>query len=68
MNAGASTAKGRILLFLHADVRLPAGALEQVTVTSLRGEPVRLAYGDLCEELQPAAGESCTLNASLKRS
>lgn len=31
MNLGASVARGRILLFLHADTLLPAGALEKVT-------------------------------------
>ncbi|MBI5440963.1 MAG: TIGR04283 family arsenosugar biosynthesis glycosyltransferase [Deltaproteobacteria bacterium] len=31
MNAGARVATGDVLLFLHADVELPPGALEQVT-------------------------------------
>ncbi len=30
MNAGAAEARGRILLFLHADTLLPAGALEKI--------------------------------------
>ncbi len=30
MNAGAKLAKGKILLFLHADTHLPAGALETI--------------------------------------
>ena len=30
MNAGAEVARGDILLFLHADTRLPAGALEKI--------------------------------------
>ncbi len=30
MNAGAAVARGEILLFLHADTRLPAGAIETV--------------------------------------
>ena len=30
MNAGAAAAKGVILLFLHADTRLPAGALKKI--------------------------------------
>ncbi len=30
MNGGASAARGRILLFLHADTLLPAGALEKI--------------------------------------
>lgn len=31
MNAGAAVAKGDLLLFLHADTRLPSNALEQLT-------------------------------------
>lgn len=31
MNAGAAVARGDLLLFLHADTRLPSGALEQLT-------------------------------------
>ncbi len=31
MNAGAAVARGDLLLFLHADTRLPPGALEQLT-------------------------------------
>ncbi|WP_309045588.1 TIGR04283 family arsenosugar biosynthesis glycosyltransferase [Marinobacter sediminicola] len=31
MNAGASVAKGNVLLFLHADTRLPLNALESLT-------------------------------------
>lgn len=30
MNAGAATAQGDVLLFLHADTRLPAGAMQQI--------------------------------------
>ncbi len=30
MNAGAEAARGRVLLFLHADTTLPAGALEKI--------------------------------------
>lgn len=30
MNAGAEQAQGQLLLFLHADTRLPAGAVDQV--------------------------------------
>lgn len=32
MNAGATAARGDILMFLHADTRLPAGALDQLSV------------------------------------
>lgn len=31
MNAGAAVARGDLLLFLHADTRLPSGALERLT-------------------------------------
>ena len=37
MNLGAETARGNILLFLHADTRLPAGALERIS-EALAGE------------------------------
>lgn len=33
LNRGASLAKGEILLFLHADTRLPAGAFDRITET-----------------------------------
>lgn len=36
MNAGAAAARGVILLFLHADTRLPAGSLEKVVAACAR--------------------------------
>jgi rSAM/selenodomain-associated transferase 2 len=30
MNAGATAARGRVLIFLHADTKLPEGALEKI--------------------------------------
>ena len=38
MNAGAAIARGKVLLFLHADTRLPGGAVEVI----------RAALGDAC--------------------
>jgi rSAM/selenodomain-associated transferase 2 len=37
MNAGAAAAAGRVLLFLHADTRLPPGGLERVRTGLARG-------------------------------
>ena len=37
MNAGADAANGDVLLFLHADTRLPAGALEHIDEAVARG-------------------------------
>ena len=37
MNAGAASAKGRVLLFLHADTRLPAAADEYIAKALARG-------------------------------
>jgi rSAM/selenodomain-associated transferase 2 len=37
MNAGAAAAKGDLLLFLHADTRLPAGALLALETAANRG-------------------------------
>jgi len=50
MNAGAQTARGQFLLFLHADTRLPFGYLEQIErVLAPRGTAAgafRLAFDD----------------------
>jgi rSAM/selenodomain-associated transferase 2 len=37
MNAGAAAARGDLLLFLHADTLLPAGALRRLTLLAGRG-------------------------------
>ena len=37
MNAGAAAARGEVFLFLHADTRLPAGALDRVGRAVIRG-------------------------------
>ena len=37
MNAGAAVARGEVLLFLHADTRLPAGAATAITQALQRG-------------------------------
>ncbi|MBI4575081.1 MAG: TIGR04283 family arsenosugar biosynthesis glycosyltransferase [Planctomycetes bacterium] len=40
MNAGAARASGEVLLFLHADVRLPPGGLQAVRAAMARGRRV----------------------------
>jgi rSAM/selenodomain-associated transferase 2 len=54
MNRGAETARGEVLLFLHADTRLPSGALGKIT-EALRGNDavggafdLGIASGKLC--------------------
>ena len=37
MNAGAAIATGDVLLFVHADTRLPAGVVETITAAVTRG-------------------------------
>lgn len=37
MNAGAAVAREEVLLFLHADTRLPAGALDRIGEAVIRG-------------------------------
>jgi rSAM/selenodomain-associated transferase 2 len=44
MNAGAAVAKGEYLLFLHADTRLPPGALRRITQTLSGGSYVAGAF------------------------
>jgi len=44
MNVGASVARGEILLFLHADTRLPNGALEKISSVMAAGECVAGAF------------------------
>jgi len=44
MNAGAAVARGEILLFLHADTRLPAGALEKIDSVMATGSCVGGAF------------------------
>ncbi len=44
MNLGASAARGRILLFLHADTLLPAGALEKISAAIDRRNAVGGAF------------------------
>ena len=47
MNAGAAIARGGILLFLHADTRLPNGALEKI-FSALDEKPYVGGAFDLC--------------------
>ena len=44
MNAGASIARGEILLFLHADTQLPGGALRQISSVIDQGNCVGGAF------------------------
>lgn len=44
MNAGAERAQGRILLFLHADTRLPARALQKIVYTIEKTKAVAGAF------------------------
>lgn len=44
MNAGAKAASGAILLFLHADTRLPAGALSRILTVMEEGSYVAGAF------------------------
>jgi rSAM/selenodomain-associated transferase 2 len=44
MNAGAAVAEGAILLFLHADTVLPAGALEKISQVMATGKYVGGAF------------------------
>jgi len=44
MNAGASAARGETLVFLHADTRLPAGALEKIRGVMAAGSCVGGAF------------------------
>lgn len=47
MNAGAAQATGDVLLFLHADTRLPQGALQHIS-DGLRDEPHVWGRFDVC--------------------
>jgi len=44
MNAGAAAARGEILLFLHADTRLPDGALQKISSIMKQGQYVGGAF------------------------
>lgn len=44
MNAGADAARGEILLFLHADTRLPHGALQKISLVMERIQYVAGAF------------------------
>ena len=44
MNAGASVAKGEILIFLHADTELPCNALKTITAAMAQGRYVGGAF------------------------
>ncbi len=61
MNAGAAIARGDILVFLHADVRLPAGAITAVR-SALRDESV--AGGCFLLRFPEGAGRSLRLVAA----
>jgi len=61
MNAGAAIARGDILVFLHADVRLPAGAIPAVR-SALRDESV--AGGCFLLRFPEGAGRSLRLVAA----
>ena len=52
MNAGAAVATGEVLLFLHADTRLPGGAMHHV-VRALSGGPHCWGRFDVCISGRP---------------
>ena len=54
MNAGAASASGEILCFLHADTRMPAGGCEGVRIAMRDGATVGGAFGVTLEH-SPAA-------------
>ena len=45
------------------DIAWSSGQLQEVTITSLRGEPARVAYGEQLVDLKLRKGESVTLDA-----
>lgn len=50
----------------EVDLDWKDGKLTEVKVTSLKGQPMKLQYGDQLKELKTVAGETYTFNASLK--
>jgi len=63
MNAGAAAASGDYLLFLHADTRLPRGALRRIAETLSEGQYVAgafdLRYGSARPSIRLIAGVAC---------
>lgn len=54
LNAGAREAAGAILIFLHADTRLPENALETIDRAMNSGDPVAGAFDLGIDSTQPA--------------